>query len=170
MDLKQAAENILEDVKLYLQQLDDERYKQSLEVFSGSSVGMHTRHIIEFYQCLIDHGASRIINYDKRNRNRAIEEDTSHTIGVIHDLLEKLYHISEDDKLLLEVSYDLENGGYNLVDTNFKRELVYNLEHTIHHLALVKIGLKEIAPEILLPAHFGVAPSTIKFNKQMVEN
>ncbi len=170
MDLKQAAENILEDVKLYLQQLDDERYKQSLEVFSGSSVGMHTRHIIEFYQCLIDHGASRIINYDNRNRNRAIEEDTSHTIGVIHDLLEKLDNIDEDDKLILEVSYDLENGGYNLVDTNFKRELVYNLEHTIHHLALVKIGLKEIAPEILLPAHFGVAPSTIKFNNQLKDN
>jgi len=90
MDLKQAAENILEDVKLYLQQLDDERYKHRLEVFSGSSVGMHTRHIIEFYQCLIDHGTSRIINYDKRDRNRAIEEDTSHTIGVIHDLLENI--------------------------------------------------------------------------------
>ncbi|NOX46084.1 MAG: DinB family protein [Chlorobi bacterium] len=170
MDLKQAARNILEDVILYLQQLDDVRYKQQLEVFSGSSVGMHTRHIIEFYQCLIDHGTSRIINYDKRERNRAIEEDTSHTISVIHDLLEKLAHINEDDKLILEVSYELENGGYSLVDTNFKRELVYNLEHTIHHLALVKIGLKEIAPEILLPAHFGVAPSTIKFKKQFVKN
>ena len=169
MDLKQAAGNILEDVKLYLQQLDDERYKQRLDVFSGSSVGMHTRHIIEFYQCLIDHGASRIINYDKRMRNRAIEEDTRYTIGVIHDLLEKLAHIDENDKLILEVSYELENGGYNLVDTNFKRELVYNLEHTIHHLALVKIGMKEIAPEILLPAHFGVAPSTIKFKKQLVK-
>jgi hypothetical protein len=169
MDLKQAAENILEDVKLYLLQLDDQRYKQRLEVFSGSSVGMHTRHIIEFYQCLIHHGTSRIINYDKRERNRAIEEDTGHTIGVIHDLLEKLAHINEGDKLILEVSYELENGGYNLVDTNFKRELVYNLEHTIHHLALVKIGLKEIAPEILLPAHFGVAPSTIKFKRQFVK-
>ncbi|MDX1476670.1 MAG: hypothetical protein R3301_03155 [Saprospiraceae bacterium] len=51
------------------------------------------------------------------------------------------------------------------MDSSLERELIYNIEHTIHHLAIIKIGLAIIAPDIPLPAHFGVAPSTVKYKQ-----
>ena len=41
---------------------------------------------------------------------------------------------------------------------------MYNLEHAIHHHALIKVGLK-IMTKIELPESFGVAPSTIQYRK-----
>jgi hypothetical protein len=43
--------------------------------------------------------------------------------------------------------------------------LAYCLEHTIHHQALIKIGLMELNLIHLIDQHFGVAPATIRFKK-----
>ena len=54
------------------------------------------------------------------------------------------------------------------IETNYYREILYNLEHTIHHMALIRVGLGEIG-RILVDEDFGVAPSTIKFRQQCVQ-
>ncbi|MEM9648432.1 MAG: hypothetical protein AAF969_08120, partial [Bacteroidota bacterium] len=41
------------------------------------------------------------------------------------------------------------------------REVMYNLEHTIHHHALIKVGI-QFFTDIPLPESFGVAPSTLQ--------
>ena len=63
--------------------------------------------------------------------------------------------------------------GYNLndeeaitIETNYYRELIYNIEHAVHHMAIMKIGIHEVAPYISLPADFGVAASTIRYKKE----
>ena len=47
------------------------------------------------------------------------------------------------------------------------RELHYNVEQCIHHLALIKVALKIIRPDIELSESFGVAPSTIQHRKKI---
>jgi hypothetical protein len=60
-----------------------------------------------------------------------------------------------------------EHGQDNLlVQSTIGRELIYNIEHTIHHLAIVKIALKSSIPGMHLPEHFGVAPSTIRYRQE----
>ena len=54
------------------------------------------------------------------------------------------------------------------IDTNFYREALYNIEHTIHHMALIRVGIKEVS-SITLPEYFGVAPSTIQHKKACVQ-
>ena len=49
------------------------------------------------------------------------------------------------------------------VSSSFFRELTYLIEHTIHHLAIIKIGLNEVYPAIEIPKNFGVAHSTIRY-------
>jgi hypothetical protein len=66
-------------------------------------------------------------------------------------------------KLTLRVSYELTSDEYTSVETNFFREFVYKLEHTVHHLALIRIELMQVAHDIVLTEHFGLAPSTIKY-------
>jgi hypothetical protein len=49
------------------------------------------------------------------------------------------------------------------------REITYNIEHIVHHMALVKIGIKEVCPYVVMPPEFGIAVSTIKYHKSQAE-
>jgi len=55
-----------------------------------------------------------------------------------------------------------------IVETNYYRELIYNLEHTIHHMALIKVGINEVSC-IAVPEGFGIATSTIKFRRSCAQ-
>ncbi|MDH3651116.1 MAG: hypothetical protein OEQ53_15620, partial [Saprospiraceae bacterium] len=52
------------------------------------------------------------------------------------------------------------------VPSNVARELLYNLEHLIHHLAIIRIAMREVEPDVELGAHFGVAPSTLLYRAE----
>ncbi len=166
MNLLTVVDHTLSQVRLYLEQLGEERYCQPLEVFSGSSIGQHTRHIIEFLDCLSRQCESGQINYDHRLRNKAIEANPAVAAVSLESILERLHSHELKKKLTLSFTYDCETESYETVDTTFERELVYNIEHVIHHLAIIKIGLKLIAPDIPLPRDFGVAPSTVRYHDQ----
>ena len=138
-----------------------------MEVFSGSSLGQHTRHIIEFFDCLVRQTETGKINYDLRTRNKQIETQTGFALSTLAILLQKLKQIDLDMSLMLEQCYDFEEDISIKVETTFARELVYNIEHAIHHLAIIKIGLRQMNPGLELPEGFGVAPSTIRHQRVM---
>ncbi len=51
------------------------------------------------------------------------------------------------------------------IPTNFYREMVYNIEHCIHHQALIKVALNEMEANHLINKNFGIAPSTIQYRE-----
>lgn len=53
--------------------------------------------------------------------------------------------------------------------TFINRELAYCLEHSIHHQALIKVGLKEQNIENLIDENFGVAPATIRHKQKCAQ-
>jgi hypothetical protein len=70
--------------------------------------------------------------------------------------------------LQLQVIYDDTADEPIIISTNYFREVAYNIEHTIHHMALIRVGINETT-NILLPENFGVASSTIKYRKQCAQ-
>lgn len=50
--------------------------------------------------------------------------------------------------------------------TNIGRELLYCLEHVIHHMTIIIIGIEQTWPEVVIEADFGVAPFTIRHYQQ----
>ena len=50
------------------------------------------------------------------------------------------------------------------IETNYERELLYNLEHSIHHQALIKVALLQLQ-SVEIPENFGVAQSTIVYRE-----
>ncbi|MEZ4830215.1 MAG: DinB family protein [Bacteroidia bacterium] len=162
MQLVDVLDKTLSQIRDYLEELDDARYSRPLDLFSNSSIGQHTRHILEFLQCLIEQNPMGVVNYEKRRRNKAIEQDTQTAISVIDYVIAHLKSGSMQESLILETQYE-HDGPVHAVETTLDRELIYNIEHAIHHMAIIKIGMKVIAPEIGIASDFGVAPSTVRY-------
>lgn len=144
-----------------LQQLQNTaHYSQPIKSLGDSTIGQHVRHIIELYQCLLKGYESGAVNYDKRDRNKQIETDISTAIIALKKINETL----EKENKELEMIYETETMPLRLT-SNYFREVYYNLEHCIHHQALIKVGLIEMKINTI-PDQFGVAPSTIQYRKQ----
>ena len=162
MQLHLAAQDILSSLRHFLKQMDEAKYRQQVESLSNSTIGQHTRHTIEFFQCLIEQAEQGVINYDKRSRNQLMEEYPHVALQSVERIAAGIKNAFSDKPLMLETTFSDSEDDYSLIPSNYQREWSYVLEHAIHHMAIIKIGAKILAPEITLPESFGVAPSTIK--------
>ena len=158
MHLKVPILQLLEQLQEVLESLTDEQYAAPVPVLSNASIGQHMRHIIEFFLELNKGYQNGVINYDQRKRDHAIE--SARTVAIT-----KLRQVSgalgRENKSLLLIA-DL--GEQVQVRTNYYRELLYNLEHIVHHMALIRVGLAVVS-DLVLPENFGVAVSTLKYRK-----
>jgi len=139
--------------------LNDKQYNQKIAFLGNASIGGHTRHIIELLKCATDGYHIGTVDYLNRIRNLAIETDRSFAI---HELSQMAEQIIQSDKQMNLVMECCEEITSNYVTTTYFREIVYNAEHTIHHLALIRVALREMKLEIV-GEDFGMAYSTIKF-------
>ncbi len=167
MNILAASHHTLKNLILFLEQIDAETYRQPLTLFNGSSLGEHTRHILEFYQCLLRQHSQHDINYDRRERNRSLQQEPNNAIEAIHQILYQLERVDLYQPLQLIVAYDTQNDDTDAMPTNMKREVTYCLEHAIHHMAIIKVGVLSNFPYIALPNDFGIAPSTIKHQQSV---
>lgn len=163
MQIRSIAIAVLQDSKVYLESIHHAVYCADQKVLLGASIGKHTRHFIEYFQCLLDQiqDPHPVICYAKRKRDLRIESDPDcalKTIQLISSRIEGLHH---DRACQMDYSEHNPNAGDANTPSSLERELLYNIDHTIHHLALIRIGLEAIAPEIELPDSFGYMPSTL---------
>lgn len=167
MDLHKACTNILDQLEEVVRQIEPVHFSHPIELLSMSSVGQHIRHTLEFFICL-EHGfGSGLVNYDKRSHDKLIESDKFLALNAIRNIRLFINGQNNDKPLRLEVGYDLAREQYITITTNFARELVYNIEHAVHHMALIKIGVREAAPYVQLPSDFGIAASTIRYKESV---
>lgn len=165
MSINQTAINLTQQLKEVIDQLTEEQFRQPIDVLSGSSIGQHTRHTLEFFLCLMDASNGEEINYDDRRRDQYIEQDPRLATRIIDSIQNHLRSAVQDFPILMKANYEIDRDEQISISTSFLRELSYNIEHGIHHMALIKVGVKSRFTNINLPAHFGVASSTVRFQK-----
>lgn len=158
-----SVKKTLEELQCLLVQLSDSDYVKPIANLSNASIGQHTRHIIELFQCLLNAYESGILNYDHRERNKAIENYKTTALSALDQIIAE--YPKENKKLQLHQSIDCESIE---IDTNYFREIIYNLEHCIHHQALIKVALLDIK-HVAIDENFGVAQSTIAYKKQCAQ-
>lgn len=160
----------LEEINILLEKLPEELFIRPKEVLSGSSIGQHFRHILEFYICLIKGLDTGIISYDSRERNIEIETDKNTASKIIMEIIYFFNSVQCNRNLIFSASYSSISGEPNTeISTTLYREFAYALDHTIHHLAIVKIALSEEKETAIISKNLGVAPSTIRYRDQCAQ-
>jgi hypothetical protein len=165
MNISKACIQILDQLASLIHDIRETDFAKPSEALSGSTVGQHLRHTLEFFICFERGFESGIINYDKRAHDKLIESDKFIALGTIEKISSFIQNMNGNLPLKLEVGYDLLRDEFVTIDTNATRELVYNIEHAVHHMAIIKIGVKEVAPYVVLPVDFGVAASTVRYKE-----
>lgn len=160
--LQQPIQHVFIQLSHVLDQLTDEQYVEQSTILFNATIGQHVRHIIELFQCLEKGYDEGMVNYEKRKRDYRIESDrefAAKCLRAVYRGLEK-----PNKKMMLEAEDYNEDVEIVLIPSNYYREVAYNLEHTIHHMALIRVGVNDVS-DVELPDEFGVAYSTIKFRQ-----
>lgn len=146
--------------------ISNEEYNKKIKHLGNSTIGGHTRHIIEMLQCNLKAYEVGKVDYLNRVRNMQLETDIRAAIKVLNELKQT---ISLPDKPLLLETEKLEGQKSKTVHTSYYREVIYGTEHTIHHLALIKVALIDLGLN-LVSENFGVAYSTIQYREGLEIN
>ncbi|MDM8159805.1 hypothetical protein QUH73_08275 [Labilibaculum sp. K2S] len=168
MQTVSVSKIIINQLIALCEKISSKQYSASLHLLMNNSIGKHIRHIVEFYDILKDScREDSILSYDAREHCSRTETEKKVAVKRFKDVLNWLNDIDKNLALTLNVSYDkLANEGFH-IDTSLQRELVYNIEHAIHHMAIIRIAIEQEFPDIKLDKHFGVAYSTIRFRDDL---
>jgi len=166
LHLKLAIANVFGQLNGLLQELTDEQYSMPSNVLFNASIGQHVRHIIELFIELEKGYQSGLVNYEKRKRDYRIETQRNVAAELFHEILNTVEKTNKP--LQLEAGFNNNSNDLIYSDTNYYRELAYNIEHSIHHMALIRVGVNDL-PDLLLDDNFGIATATIKYRQACVQ-
>lgn len=162
MLIQSLRNNLSENINL-LHQLTNEEITLSFPELGNATIGEHMRHSIELLGSLLDNYENGLINYDKRKRDVMLQTDKTEAIKILEKYCFELDKPNKQLSLVHNCFSDTE-----MLETNYFRELLYNLEHCIHHQALIKVALHSL-PHIRISDSFGIAPSTLEYRKQCAQ-
>ncbi len=152
--------NILNQLEIGLIPLTHAQYTDSVDQ-KTSSIGKHMRHIIEFYQALfsvLQNPHNTGLCYDERQRDMRLEVSKEAALEELNTIREFILTLPMDDiNIQLSSIIDTDKPMFTM-NTTFQRELFYLLDHTIHHMALIKMLAEKLG--VTLNQGFGLAQST----------
>lgn len=147
-----------------LNTMDDAVYRETAPDNSGHRIGAQFRHVIEFYDCLLEGIDAGRVDYDARKRVALLETSRSAAIARVHEIADALRHRSlwAERPLVVRMEDAPDECGEAWMESSVARELQAVRSHTIHHFALIAMALRSWSVEV--DSSFGVAPSTLRHN------
>jgi len=123
-----------------------------------SSLGSHIRHILDFYDCVLNIDSKRRIDLTARKRNHIVECNCNDAAQYLNEIIDKLNNIEFEVEEKVFVIDDLGLG---------KTEIQYTLgaifaqanSHAIHHYAIINYILDNLGI-MLQDEEFGYNPTT----------
>jgi len=157
LSLEENIKSHLDELIDLVSNLKDEQYRFVPEG-ETASVGRHLRHTLEIFLLLVDHYDSGKVNYENRARNLALEKDRALAIQRLNYLKANFQKSDKSIKLL---------NNHLVINTSYYRELLYQLEHIVHHNAIIRPAVASFLGDAV-QKNFGYAPATIKYQAKHV--
>ena len=137
-------------------------------IYIENDIGVHVRHVMDHLQAFLTGLGSSEVDYNTRNRSAACETDLDIANMQLETIVEQVKKLNKEPRLmkmdLMIVSeIDCFSTHSETVHSNFAREVLYLINHTIHHAAYIRLLLRN--RDIALPDHIGIAPCTATFQR-----
>jgi len=158
-----GAKDVLSQGLNLLSALSPDTYSQVAPAPYNASLGQHYRHMLEHFQCLLRGQLAREINYDARERERALETDLSRAVNTTLEILKVLSSQNSDGlerSCLLINSLGYTDQKVSILNSTLAREYAYCIGHAIHHYAIIRFLCHHFGVKV--QDDFGIAPSTLK--------
>src|SRR5689334_4673341 len=127
MQLQKTIQNVFLQLTETLNLMSDEQYVHPSKTLFNATIGQHTRHIIEMFLCL-EHGYEPgVVNYEKRKRDMRIETDKAFACALMMKIYNNLNKLNK--QMVLQATYNEDSDQVIAFQTNYHREIAYNLEH-----------------------------------------
>ncbi|MEO6169174.1 MAG: hypothetical protein ABIO46_05010, partial [Chitinophagales bacterium] len=101
--------------------------------------------------------------------NVLLETDPFFSTQVMLNIIQQIERQEEDLSLSLKLDVSLNDAVQQEMQTTYYRELAYNIEHAIHHMAIIKMAVLIYFLNIKVEENFGVAYSTIRYREKVLE-
>lgn len=150
----------LQKSKRLLENLSDNQLCNASVSPYYSSIGSHIRHILDFYDCILNIDSIKQIDLSRRSRNKEVENCCNHAKQYLDNIIEKIQKVNFEANEKVIVIDDLGLG---------KTEIPYTIasvfaqanSHTIHHYAIINYIFDRLGIEIT-DSDFGYNPTTPK--------
>ncbi len=165
MNCKSSTGKIVNQISEVLNTVNSDEYLMPLDLFNGSTIGQHIRHIYDFYNSVVRADESGILDYGERERDPNIETSKEIALQRLHELDQSVQILDESTALKVMAEFDADDSDRSVLESSVGRELMYGYDHAVHHLAIIKMGIKQEFPHYSIDDNIGVAPSTIRYRR-----
>lgn len=159
---------ILAQGKQFLLSCSDEAYNTITEPHFTSSPGKHIRHVLDHYLAIMDGCRSGLINYDKRNRDTSMEQETQVALNVLAQIENWLTSMEEKDlNADTQVQSEISVSETQILTcpSIVARELIFVGSHAVHHFSLISAMMSLTGAK--MDEDFGVAPATLSHQREV---
>lgn len=156
-NLLNANLEAVDQVLATIDALSDDQYRDRVD--GRSQPGSHVRHILDHYHALREGLLTGTVDFDKRRRECAAESDRAVARQDLNAVKQWLCALpTEPMALRVKSEVSVRDCCSVIIDSDTQRELLYVLNHTIHHMAYVALLLQMNG--VSVDKEIGLAPAT----------
>ena len=156
---------ILHTLRDIIDQLDNVEYTATEAPYYNSSIGAHTRHVLDHYSMFIAGLKIGTVDYEKRCRNPALENCRDHAKLAIDHMTEQLQQLPDTNTPIRATLNITLSGDTPAQASTIGRELTFLYSHTTHHYSLIALIMRLMNKQV--PCNMGYAPATLKHQNDL---
>jgi len=157
--IQSALQTLQKSKSLLIDLSDDDLCNATISPYY-SSIGSHIRHILDFYDCVLNINSDNRIDLTARSRNKEVENCCDNALDYLNEIIKKIQSVNFEANKSITVIDDLGLG---------KTEIPYTIgavfaqanSHTIHHYAIINYIFDRLGI-VLEDSDFGYNPTTPK--------
>ena len=137
-------------------------------LYAASGIGPHVRHVADHFRAFQAGTRSGTVNYNVRRRECALERRSDLARLEIENIIRWLQVvIATEIPLSVESEISCSHTENAQFQSNTSRELLYLINHTIHHAAYAALLVRQHG--VIADASVGYAPSTASYLRDINE-
>ena len=156
----------LKQITTILTLLASQSKEKQQQLFIEQRIGAHIRHVHDHFRSLFIGLNTGVVDYNLRNRDSMEEVNLSISLSENKHILNQLVTLNVASSKIEIISEINCHATESLqMTSSVERELLYLINHTIHHAAIIKHMMDNAG--VSCPSEIGLAPGTATYYRPL---